>query len=120
VALRIPAGDIRARRIEHRPAGVDANPYLVATTVLAGIRKGLREGIDPGPETTGNGYEDAEDGAIPSDWKSAIRAAKASEFLKDALGQDMHRTFTAIKAAEYARVMRTVSEVDFDLYLHTV
>ena len=23
-------------------------------------------------------------------------------------------------AAEYARVMRTVSEVDFDLYLHTV
>jgi glutamine synthetase len=32
----------------------------------------------------------------------------------------MHRTFTAIKAAEYARVMRTVSEVDFDLYLHTV
>ena len=27
---------------------------------------------------------------------------------------------TAIKAAEYARVMRTVSEVDFDLYLHTV
>lgn len=32
----------------------------------------------------------------------------------------MHRTFTAIKAAEHARVMRTVSEVDFDLYLHTV
>jgi len=120
VALRIPAGDIKARRIEHRPAGVDANPYLVASTVLAGIRKGLREGIDPGPETTGNAYEDGGDGAIPSDWKSAIVAAKASEFLKDALGEDMHRTFTAIKAAEYARVMRTVSEVDFDLYLHTV
>jgi glutamine synthetase len=32
----------------------------------------------------------------------------------------MHRTFTAIKAAEYARVARTVSEVDYDLYLHTV
>ena len=41
-------------------------------------------------------------------------------FLQDALGEDMHRTFTAIMAAEYARVMRTVSEVDFDLYLHTV
>ena len=50
----------------------------------------------------------------------AIEAAKASEFLKAALGEDMHRTFTAIKAAEYGRVMRTVSEVDFDLYLHTV
>lgn len=121
VALRIPAGDIRARRIEHRPAGVDANPYLVAATVLAGIRHGLRHQIDPGPETTGNGYEDGQDApAIPLDWRQAIEVAKGSAFLKDALGEDMHRTFTAIKAAEYARVMRTVSEVDFDLYLHTV
>ena len=121
VALRIPAGDIRARRIEHRPSGVDANPYLVAATVLAGIRHGLANRIDPGPETTGNGYEAGpEHTGIPSDWKSAIDAAKRSAFLKDALGEDMHRTFTAIKAAEYQRVMRTVSEVDFDLYLHTV
>lgn len=121
VALRIPAGDIAARRIEHRPAGVDANPYLVAATVLAGIRHGLANKIDPGPQTMGNGYETPQDApAIPADWRGAIEAAKASEFLKDALGPDMHRTFTAIKAAEYARVMRTVSEVDFDLYLHTV
>ena len=120
VALRIPAGDIRARRIEHRPAGVDANPYLVAATVLAGIRRGMERKTDPGPETTGNGYEDEGTSSIPSDWLSAINAAKRSEFLKDALGEDMHRTFTAIKAAEYRRVMRTVSEVDFDLYLHTV
>jgi glutamine synthetase len=121
VALRIPAGEVKARRIEHRPSGVDANPYLVAATVLAGIRHGLRHRIDPGPETTGNGYAGgAEEAGIPTDWKSAIDAAKRSAFLKEALGEDMHRTFTAIKAAEYARVMRTVSELDFDLYLHTV
>jgi glutamine synthetase len=121
VALRIPAGDIKARRIEHRPAGVDANPYLVAATVLAGIRHGLAHKIDPGPETTGNGYQGGEDAPpMPDDWRSAIRAAEGSAFLRDALGADMHRTFTAIKAAEYARVMRTVSEVDYDLYLHTV
>ena len=121
VALRIPAGDIAARRIEHRPAGVDANPYLVAATVLAGVRHGMALKIDPGPETTGNGYQDGQHApAIPVDWRSAIEAAKASGFLRDALGIDMHRTFTAIKAAEYARVARTVSEVDFDLYLHTV
>ena len=45
---------------------------------------------------------------------------KDAERIADAVGEDMHRTFTAIKAAEHARVMRTVSEVDFDLYLHTV
>ena len=121
VALRIPAGDIKARRIEHRPSGVDANPYLVGATVLAGIRHGMRNKIDPGPETTGNGYEDGQDApAIPVDWRSAIEAARGSAFLADALGADMHRTFVAIKAAEYARVQRTVSEVDFDLYLYTV
>ncbi|MBL9053784.1 MAG: glutamine synthetase [Tabrizicola sp.] len=120
VALRIPAGDIRARRIEHRPAGVDANPYLVAATVLAGIRHGLKHQIDPGPEVTGNGYDAKTDIVMPDDWRSAIKLATASDFLKAALGADMHRTFTAVKASEYARVMRTVSEVDFDLYLHTV
>ena len=120
VALRIPAGDIKARRIEHRPAGVDANPYLVAATVLAGIRHGLTNRIDPGPETTGNGYNGAEAGDMPVDWRGAIEAARASDFLRDALGEDMHRTFVAIKAAEYTRVARTISEVDFDLYLHTV
>ena len=122
VALRVPAGDVKARRIEHRPAGVDANPYLVAATVLAGIAKGLDEAIDPGPETTGNGYaaEANTADAMPADWLSAIRAAEASSFLKAALGEDMHRTFTAIKKAEYLRVARTVSELDYHLYLHEV
>ena len=100
---------------------MDANPYLVAATVLAGVRHGMANKSDPGPETTGNGYADGQDApAIPVDWRSAIEAAKASDFLKAALGADMHRTFTAIKAAEYARVARTITEVDFDLYLHTV
>ena len=120
VALRIPEGELRARRIEHRPSGVDANPYLVATTVLAGILHGLDSRIDPGPETTGNGYEDDAASTMPRDWGAAIRAAEGSAFLKAALGEDMHRTFTAVKAAELARVARTISEVDFDLYLHTV
>jgi glutamine synthetase len=120
VALRIPEGSVSARRIEHRPAGVDANPYLVAAAVLAGIAHGLDGRIDPGPETTGNGYQ-AEGGPdMPRDWGAAIRAAQASAFLKDALGADMHRTFCAIKAAEHARVARTIPDVDYDLYLHTV
>jgi glutamine synthetase len=122
VALRIPAGSPAARRIEHRPSGVDANPYLVAATVLAGIGKGLGEKLYPGPETTGNGYEAGAESpsVMPPDWRSAIEAAKGSDFLKQALGPDMHRTFTAIKHAEYLRVARTVSELDYHLYLHEV
>jgi glutamine synthetase len=122
VALRVPEGDPKARRIEHRPAGVDTNPHLVAATVLAGILKGLDEKLDPGPETAGNGYESAPkaNAYAPSDWRSAIEAAKSSSFLKSALGAEMHRTFCAIKQAEYLRVARAVSELDYHLYLHEV
>jgi glutamine synthetase len=120
VALRIPAGALAARRIEHRPSGVDANPYLIGATVLAAIRHGIKHRIDPGPETTGNGYEDAAAASIPRDWRAAIDVAQKSNFLKVALGVDMHRTFTAVKSAEYARVARTIADVDYDLYLHTV
>ncbi|AZO04747.1 MULTISPECIES: glutamine synthetase family protein [unclassified Mesorhizobium] len=121
VALRVPAGDARNRRVEHRPSGVDANPYLVAATVLAGIVKGLDEGLDPGPETTGNGYEQpSERSTMPADWRAAIEAARGSDFLKSGLGPDLHRTFVAIKQAEYLRVARTVSELDYHLYLHEV
>jgi glutamine synthetase len=120
VALRIPAGSKKARRIEHRPSGVDANPYLVATSVLAGIRHGLANQLDPGPETKGNGYASASESNLPTDWRSAIEAAKGSAFLKRALGEDMHRTFTAIKQAEYFRVARTISDVDYHLYMHEV
>ena len=122
VALRVPAGDLKNRRIEHRPSGVDANPYLVATTVLAGIAKGLDKKLDPGPETTGNGYaaDASAQAKMPVDWLSAIEAAKGSNFLKEALGADLHRTFTEIKYAEYLRVARTVSELDYQLYLHEV
>lgn len=120
VALRIPAGELKARRIEHRPSGVDASPYLVGATILAGIRRGLAQRIDPGPETTGNGYAGTDDLPMPRDWREAIDRATASEFLKEALGADMHRTFTAIKAAEHARVARWIADVDYALYLHNV
>jgi glutamine synthetase len=117
VALRVPAGDIAARRIEHRPSGVDANPYLVAATVLAGIRHGLSHKIAATAPVAAYG---AADPKMPSDWRSAIVAAEGSAFLKSALGPDLHRAFVAIKWAEYARVARQVSQLDFELYLHRV
>jgi glutamine synthetase len=122
VALRVPAGDRKNRRIEHRPSGVDANPYLVAATVLAGVGHGMAGKLDPGPPIIGNGYAQAAHLAdlMPPDWRTAIEAAKASAFLKEALGSDLHRTFTSVKQAEYLRVARTISDVDYQLYLHEV
>ena len=83
--------------------------------------QGLAEQLDPGPEVIGNGYADTNmPSNLPRDWRTAIEAAQNSAFLKDALGEGLHRTFTAIKQAEYLRVARTIADVDFDLYLHEV
>jgi glutamine synthetase len=120
VAVRIPAGDPAARRIEHRPAGVDANPYLVGATVLEGLRTGLASRIEPPAESTGNGYSAVVPAGWPTDWGAAIAAARGSDFLARALGAELRDAFVAIKAAECARVARTIADVDFDLYLHTV
>lgn len=54
VAFRVPAQGGKARRIEHRVAGADANPYLVLAAILDGLALGLRERIDPGPESIGD------------------------------------------------------------------
>ncbi len=118
VALRVPAGDPRARRIEHRPSGVDANPYLVATAVLAALSDGLARKLPAAEPVTGNGYEAQSGADMPADWRSAIVAAEGSDFLKSALGAELHRAFVAIKWAEYARMARHVSAMDLAHYLH--
>ena len=48
VALRVPSGPASARRIEHRVAGADANPYLVLAAVLAGGSSRPDGGAGPG------------------------------------------------------------------------
>ncbi len=42
-ALRVPVSDAANRRLEHRVAGAEANPYLVMSWILGGILKGLDE-----------------------------------------------------------------------------
>ncbi|AUN33333.1 glutamine synthetase family protein [Niveispirillum cyanobacteriorum] len=120
VALRIPAGPVTDRRIEHRLAGVDANPYLVGATVLAGMQRGMAHTIDPGPAAEYQGFtqETPFARAMPGDWRAAIAQAQGSDFLKDALGADLHRSFIAIKRAELFRVAGYIPDIDYQLYLY--
>lgn len=117
VSLRIPAGAAASRHVEHRVSGADANPYLVAATVLAGIRTGIQGELDPGPPVTGNGYEAAIEGTLARDWHSAIRAAERSQFLRDALGERFMQAFLAIKRQECDKFNARVSPLDYDWYL---
>ena len=122
VAFRIPSSNSMNRRIEHRVSGVDANPYLVALTVISAMRYGMKNKVKAPPQTKGNAYEQKFNSKIkmPHDWSSAILSAKKSKFLKETLGPDLHKAFIAIKEMEYQKVASIVSELDIDLYLNAI
>lgn len=120
VSLRVPAGAPASRHVEHRVSGADANPYLVAATVLAGVHEGIVAGLDPGPPMTGNGYESGIAATLPRDWRSAIAAAESSSFLREALGESFLRSFIAIKTQEWDKFNALVPSTDYDWYLDNV
>jgi glutamine synthetase len=118
VAIRVPAGAPENRHLEHRAAGVDANPYLVAATVLLGMRRGLESKRDPGPPATD--YPAARPDALPPDWRTAIDNAAASSFLKDALGERLHGIFLSLKQAEYRRFAAEITALEHALYADVI
>lgn len=120
VAVRVPAGTAASRHLEQRVAGVDANPYLVGATVLAGMHSGILGTIDPGEPVSGNGYEGADIAGVPASWLEAIGVAERSAFVRDALGPVLHRVLIALKRAEYARFAADISPLEYRTYLETV
>jgi len=119
VSLRVPAGPPTSRHVEHRVAGADANPYLVAATVLAGMLHGIEHGIDPGPPVEGNGYEQARAGDLPTQWPAALERAAGSSFLADALGAEFLEVFLAVKRRECEKFGALVTDRDYEWYLDT-
>jgi glutamine synthetase len=118
VSFRIPAGAAKSRHVEHRICGADANPYLAAAAVLAGMHHGIKNKIDPGPATTGNGYDSKFD-ALTINWFDALDAFEASAFIRDYFGADFVKVFSAIKRAECERFFAQVTELDYRWNLRT-
>ena len=117
VSFRVPGGPAVSRHIEHRICGADANPYLAAAAILAGIHHGIREQLDPGAAIVGNGYEQATE-FLPTDWLTALRALEGSSWAREALGEEFLKVFLAIKQTEYRQFMAEVGEQDWRWYLN--
>lgn len=118
VAIRVPAGDPNNRHLEHRSAGVDANPYLVAATVLAGIHLGIEEKLKPDEESVA--YGSNTNHHIPRDWWSSIESAEQSAFLKAALSERMLTVFLALRKAEFEKFESTVTAEEYAYYGNTI
>ena len=91
--------------------------------MLAAAAHGIERQLDPGTPVTGNGYATAAVGAaagapaLPATWHEALERARASAFLREALGEDFLKVFLAIKQQELARFEAEVTETDRAWYL---
>ena len=115
VALRIPRSNGTATRVEHRVAGADANPYLVIASILAGMRHGMTNTIDPGPAVEGDS-DAIEAPLLPTAWVNALDLFQRSEIVREAFGAPFQHVFSSLKQAERSNFERIVTPLDYLWY----
>lgn len=118
VAIRIPESPCVARRIEHRVAGADANPYLVLATILTGALYGIENKLMPPAPVEGDAYAEAnQDLILPNKWDEATEIFSQSAVLNQYLGEEFIRVFTAAKRQEQRKLHEQISDIEYEAYL---
>jgi len=118
-AVRVPAIEGAAARLEHRVAGADSNPYLVVAAVLAGMRHGLDNALTLEPPLANN--TDLNDlQPMTRHWPVAIINLRDSAFIAQYFGAEFARVYSGIKDREELVFSRSISAFECDTYLFTV
>jgi len=116
VAFRVPRSEPGARRVEHRLAGADANPYLLMAALLAGAHHGLSERVDPGPPVTGNASARA-DPEMPDTLWLALARMRDAAVLPTYFGRRYWDAYVEVKSTEFESFMKRVFTREYDWYL---
>jgi glutamine synthetase len=119
VALRIPLSGQANKRLEHRVAGADANPYLVLAAVLAGIHHGISTRCEPRamtPERAEFEYK----AEIPARWPTALDAFDAGKILPRYFGEHYHQLFSKCRREEETNFNAEIPAKDYAWYLRAV
>ena len=113
VALRIPVSDSKNRRIEHRIAGADVNPYLLCVAVLASV-------IHANHLSSNNCPPALDDNApkLPLHMQDALHAFKCGELLPDILGREFTDLYVTCKESELRTFEKfiTPKEIEWMFY----
>ncbi|MFC5385011.1 glutamine synthetase family protein [Aquamicrobium segne] len=119
VAIRIPGGPTAARRIEHRVAGADANPYLVLAAILGAALIGIERHLNPGEPATTDVYE-RDLPKLPPDWASAIASFESGSMVAEIFPDALRGSLVACKRQELETFALRVNNFEFETYLETV
>ena len=115
----MPSGNPAARRIEHRVAGGDINPYLMVAGVLGAALVGMEDGLAPPPPITGNAY--AQDlPQLPASWAEAVDRFETSPLMARIFAPELIRNLVLTKRQELHYMAELSPEEVIELYLDTV
>ena len=118
-SIRIPSGNHKARRIEHRVSGGDVNPYLMLAAVLGSAINGIEDGIAPPAPITGNAYL-ADLPQIPGSWQSAIDRFEKDPEIARIFAPELIRNFVLTKRQELVSMQDLTAEEQVEIYLDSV
>ncbi len=115
-SIRIPSGPGKARRIEHRVAGGDTNPYLLLAAILGAAVEGIDQALTPPPPIEGNAYAMDLPGLAES-WDDALVAFETSATLKRVLPDLLRDNLIRAKRQEINLIAGMSSDEVLELYL---
>lgn len=122
--IRIPSARGAASRIELRNPDPACNPYLAMAVVLKAGLDGIKNQIDPGPQTLNNIYDmTAEERRqagileLPGSIIEAVEELSRNEILKSALGEHIYNHFVEAKLIEWDVYRTQVHQWERDQYL---
>ena len=118
VAFRIPTGSKQARRIEHRVAGAESNPYLVLSVILAGIHYGLKNSLNPLSQSRIDNACVNRDPEMPNNIEEALQLLESSKILKDYLTEEYINIFVDLKRKEQESFNSEISDLEYKWYLN--
>ncbi|MBT0781823.1 glutamine synthetase family protein [Paracoccus sp. pheM1] len=118
-AIRIPSSGPKARRIEHRVAGGDVNPYLTVAAVLGAALNGIEDRAEPPPPIQGNAYEQGLE-QLPGSWGAAIDAFETSPEIQRIFPAHLIENFVMTKRQELHYMAELSDDETVELYLDTV
>jgi glutamine synthetase len=105
--LRVPISDPKGRRLENRLAGMDCNPYLGIAASLACGYLGLKAGLMPRAECTGDAYMGEDE--LPYNLGDALDLLEENAALRDVLGPEFCGVYDSVKRNEYKEFLQVIS-----------
>ena len=118
-AIRIPGGDLASKRIEHRVAGGDTNPYLVMTAILGSALLGIEKKLNPIKPVMNNAYNNGAEN-LALNWEDAMNYFENNKDIKKIFSNEIIENLVRTKRQELNEFKKIESSKHWKYYVSAI